>query len=36
MRYLSYRERFVPLVLAAALAIAAAALLDATLLRRTP
>lgn len=36
VRYLSYRERFVPLVLAAALAIAAAALLDATLLRRTP
>lgn len=36
VRYLSYRERFVPLALAAALAIAGAALLDATLLRRTP
>lgn len=36
VRYLSYRERFVPLALAAALAIAGAALLNATLLRRSP
>ena len=36
VRYLSYRERFVPLALAAALAIAVAVLLDATLLRRSP
>ena len=36
VRYLSYRERFVPLALAAALCILVAALLDATLLRRSP
>ena len=36
VRYLSYRERFVPLALAAALCIAGAALLGATLLRRSP
>ena len=36
VRYLSYRERFVPLVLAAALCILAAALLNATVLRRSP
>lgn len=36
VRYLSYRERFVPLALAAALAACAAALLNATLLRRSP
>ena len=36
VRYLSYRERFVPLALAAALCVAAAALLNATVLRRSP
>ena len=36
VRYLSYRERFVPLALAAALCILGAALLNATVLRRSP
>ena len=36
VRYLSYRERFVPLALAAVLCILLAALLDATVLRRSP
>ena len=36
VRYLSYRERFVPLALAAALCILAASLLEATVLRRSP
>ena len=36
VRYLSYRERFVPLALAAALCVAASALLGATVLRRSP
>ena len=36
VRYLSRRERFVPLVLAAIALLAVAALLDATVLRRSP